>query len=78
MKATFIIAAHHLRRLAKSPGLVLLLAGVPVALALVEYAAFGPSAASGRLARIKVLVIDDDNTPASRGVPRCFIGGSMK
>lgn len=78
MKPALIIAAHHLRRLAKNPGLVVMLAAVPVALALVEYAAFGPSAASGRLPRIKVLVMDEDDTPASRVLARCFTGGSAK
>lgn len=78
MRAALLIAGHHLRRLARSPGLVLLLAAIPITLALIEYAAFGPTAASGKFPPVKVLTLDEDNTFASRMVPQFFAGGPMK
>lgn len=78
MMAAFLIAAHHLLRVARNPGLVLLLVAIPVTLAGIEYAAFGPSAASGKLPPIKVLFLDEDNTLTSRAVPQFFAGGPMK
>jgi len=78
VRTALVIAAHHLRRIAGNPGLVLLLAAIPVTLALIEYAAFGPSAASGKLPPIKVLFLDEDDTFASRAVPQFFAGGPMK
>jgi hypothetical protein len=38
-----IVAAHHLRRLIRRPALVLFLTAVPLTLAFVESAAFGPA-----------------------------------
>ena len=78
MRAAFLIAAHHLLRVARNPGLILLLAAIPVTLAGIEYAAFGPTAASGKLPPIKVLFLDEDNTLTSRAVPQFFAGGPMK
>ncbi|MGH9198221.1 MAG: ABC transporter permease, partial [Acidimicrobiia bacterium] len=78
MSHTLTIASHHLRRMVKNPGLVLLLMAIPTTLALIEYAAFGPSAASGKLPPIKVLFLDEDGTFASRSVPQFFAGGPMK
>jgi hypothetical protein len=78
MKAAFLIAGHHLLRVARNPGLILLLAAIPLTLAGIEYAAFGPSATSGKLPPIKVLFLDEDNTLTSRAVPQFFAGGPMK
>jgi len=71
------IAAHHLRRVARKPGLILLLMAVPVTLAAIEYGAFGPTVAAGRLPPITVLVIDEDQTLASRALPQVFAGGPL-
>jgi ABC-type multidrug transport system permease subunit len=73
--AAFIIAWHHLARIARSPGLILILLAIPVTLAGIEYAAFGPTVASGKLPPIKVLVLDEDKTLASALVPQMFTGG---
>lgn len=78
MRAALVIALHHLRRTVKSPGRVLLMAAVPVTIALVEYAAFGQTAASGKLPPITVLFLDEDKTLASSAVPQFFAGGPMK
>jgi ABC-2 type transport system permease protein len=78
LKAALTIAFHHLRRTVKSPGRVLLMAAVPVTIAILEYAAFGPTVASGKLPPISVLFIDDDKTFASSAVPQFFAGGPMK
>lgn len=72
MIAALAIARHHLRRMARSPGRVLLLAAIPVTLALIEYATFGGMAASGKLPPIRVLLLDEDNTFASNAVPQFF------
>lgn len=72
------IAAHHLRRVARNPGLILLLMAIPITLGLIEYAAFGQSAASGRLPPVKVLILDEDDTFASRALPQVFASGPMK
>ncbi len=73
--AAFYIARHHLYRMVRNPGLIVILAAIPVTLALIEYAAFGPTVASGRLPPIKVLVLDEDDTFLSRAVPQLFTGG---
>lgn len=73
--AAFIIAWHHLARIARSPGLILILLAIPVTLAGIEYAAFGPTVASGKLPPIKVIVLDEDKTLASALVPQMFTGG---
>ncbi len=78
MRAAFIIALHHLRRLARRPGLVLLLVAVPSTLAFIEYAAFGGGVASGKLPPMKVLFIDEDASFASRFVPQFFSNGALK
>src|SRR6059036_3276424 len=70
-----IIARHHLLRILKSPGLVLILLAVPVTLAAIEYAAFGPTVASGKLPPIKVLILDEDKTLVSGAVPQVFTAG---
>jgi ABC-type multidrug transport system permease subunit len=71
----FIIARHHLLRIFRNPGLILILLAVPVTLAVIEYAAFGPTVASGKLPPIKVLVVDEDKTLASGAVPQVFMAG---
>src|SRR5439155_1216503 len=48
---------------------------LPVTLAIIEYAAFGPAVASGKLPPIRVLVLDEDRTLASALVPQLFTGG---
>ncbi len=78
MRVTFIIAVHHLRRLVRRPGLVLLLVAVPVTLAVIEYGAFGGGVASGKLPPIKVLFLDEDASFASRFVPQFFAGGTAR
>lgn len=78
MRAAAVIALHHLRRMVKSPGRVLLMAAVPVTIAVVEYAAFGQTVASGKLPPIPVLFIDEDKSFASSAVPQFFAGGPMK
>jgi ABC-type multidrug transport system permease subunit len=70
-----IIARHHLLRIVRSPGLILILLAVPVTLAALEYAAFGPTVASGKLPPIKVLILDEDRTLASGAVPQVFTAG---
>jgi ABC-type multidrug transport system permease subunit len=77
MRAALIIAAHHLRRLARRPGLVLLLVAVPVTLAVIEYGAFG-RVASGKLPPVKVLFLDEDASFASRFVPEFFSNGAVR
>lgn len=77
MSAVIVIALHHLRRTAKNPGLILLLLAIPVSIAAIEYAAFGGSAASGKLPPVKVLVLDEDDTAVSRAVPQVFTGGPL-
>lgn len=59
----------------RSPGLILILLAVPVTLAVIEYAAFGPTVASGKLPPIKVLMLDEDKTLASGAVPQVFTAG---
>jgi ABC-type multidrug transport system permease subunit len=77
--AALIIARHHLLRIARSPGLILILLAIPVTLAGIEYAAFGPTVASGKLPPIKVLILDEDGTLVSSLVPQMFTaGGPMK
>jgi ABC-2 type transport system permease protein len=77
MKAAVIIAAHHLKRIARNPGLILLLMAIPITLALIEYAAFAPAATSGKLPPIKVLLLDEDRTFASAAVPRLLGAGPL-
>jgi ABC-2 type transport system permease protein len=77
MSSVLTIAAHHLRRLARRPGLVLLLIAVPLTLAGIEYAAFGRSVAAGKLPPVKVLILDEDGSFASRAVPQLFANPSV-
>jgi ABC-type multidrug transport system permease subunit len=77
MRTAAIIAAHHLKRIARRPGLILLLMAIPLTLAGIEYAAFAPAAASGKLPPIKVLVLDEDRTFASSAVPRLIGSGPL-
>ena len=72
-----VIAAHHLRRLLRNPGLILILAAIPVSLALIEYLAFGRTVASGKLPPIRVLVLDEDKTLASAALPRLLSLGPL-
>jgi ABC-type multidrug transport system permease subunit len=74
MVPALIIARHHLVRMVRNPGLIVILAAIPVTLALIEYAAFGPTVASGTLPPITVLVLDEDDTILSRAVPQIFTG----
>jgi ABC-type multidrug transport system permease subunit len=78
MRETLIIARHHLRRLIRNPGLVLLLMAIPVTLAVIEYGAFGQTAAQGKLPPVKVLFLDEDDTLLSGAVPQVFSGGPAK
>ena len=74
-----IIARHHLVRMVRNPWLIVILAAVPVTLAIIEYAAFGPTIASGKLPPITVLVLDEDDTFLSGAVPQIFTGsGPMR
>jgi hypothetical protein len=70
-----IIARHHLLRIVRSPGLIVILLAIPLTLAGIEYAAFGPMVASGKLPPIKVLILDEDRTFVSGGVPQIFTAG---
>lgn len=78
MKAVFSIAAHQIRRVVRNPGLILLLLAIPLTLAIMEYAAFGRTAAEGKLPPTKVLFLDEDDTLASGAVPQVFSGGPAK
>jgi ABC-2 type transport system permease protein len=77
MRTAAIIATHHLKRIVRSPGLILLLMAIPLTLAGIEYAAFAPAAASGKLPPIKVLVLDEDRTFASSAIPRLIGSGPL-
>jgi ABC-2 type transport system permease protein len=78
MPHAFIIAAHHLRRVVRNPGLVLVMLAIPLTLAVIEYAAFGRTAAAGRLPPTTVLFLDEDDTILSGAVPQVFSGGPAK
>lgn len=77
MRGALAIARLHLMRTARNPGLILLLLAIPVSIASLEYAAFGRTAAAGKLPPIKVLVLDEDDSLLSRSVPQLFSGGPM-
>ncbi len=76
--AALIIAGHHLRRIVRNPGLLLLLMAMPISLAVIEYGAFGSTAAQGKLPPTKVLLLDEDDTLVSGAVPYAFSGGPAK
>ena len=78
MRAILIIAAHQIRRVVRNPGLILLLLAIPLTLAVMEYGAFGRTAAAGKLPPTKVLFLDEDDTLASGAVPQVFSGGPAK
>ena len=78
MKPALAIAWHNLRRMFRDPGRVLLLAAIPITLALIEYAAFGNMARTGKLPSTRVLLLDEDDTFASSAVGQVFTGGNMK
>lgn len=78
MSPTWIIAAHHLRRMMRNPGLILLLLAIPVTLAVIEYGAFGRTAAEGKLPPVKVLILDEDQSFLSAAVPQVFSSGPAK
>jgi len=74
-----IVAAHHLRRLVRRPALVLFLTAVPLTLAFVESAAFGPTAAiNGAPPPVPVLFADEDRSGASRALEACVTDGIGK
>jgi ABC-type multidrug transport system permease subunit len=74
-----IVAAHHLRRLVRRPALVLFLTAVPLTLAFVESAAFGPAAsANGAPPPVPVLFADEDQSGASRALEACVTDGIGK
>ncbi len=78
MRGALIIAGHHLRRIVRNPGLLLLLMAMPVSLAVIEYGAFGRTAATGTLPPTKVLFLDQDDSLVSGAVPYAFSGGPAK
>jgi ABC-2 type transport system permease protein len=78
MNSAVAIAVHHLRRVARNPGLILLLLAIPLTIALIEYAAFGQTAAAGKLPPTKVLFLDEDRSLASGAVPQVFAGSPVK
>ena len=78
MPAAFTIAAHHIRRVIRNPGLILLLLAIPLTLAVIEYAAFGRTAAAGTLPPATVLFLDEDDTFVSSALPQVFSGGPAK
>src|SRR3989304_4954808 len=74
-----VTACHHLFRIVRSPGLILILLALPLTLAGIEHAAFGPPVASGGLPPIKVLVLDEDRSFLAGAVPQLFTsGGPLK
>ena len=74
-----VIARHHLFRIVRSPGLIVILLAIPLTLAGIEYAAFGPTVAAGKLPPITVLVLDQDRSFVSGAVPGLFTsGGPLK
>jgi ABC-2 type transport system permease protein len=78
MTAVLTIAAHHIRRVIRNPGLILLLLAIPLTLAIIEYAAFGRTAAAGKLPPATVLFLDEDDTLLSGALPQVFSGGPAK
>jgi ABC-2 type transport system permease protein len=78
MQHALTIAAHHLRRVARSPGLVLVMLAIPLTLAVIEYGAFGRTVAAGKLPPTTVLFLDEDDTLLSGAVPQVFSGGPTK
>jgi ABC-2 type transport system permease protein len=78
MTAALTIAAHHIRRVIRNPGLILLLLAIPLTLAVIEYAAFGRTAAVGKLPPATVLFLDEDDTLVSGALPQVFSGGPAK
>ena len=78
MPPALLIAGHHLRRLVRNPGLVVLLLAIPFTLALIEYGAFGRTVAAGRLPPARILLLDLDQTIVSRLVPQFFAGGDLR
>jgi ABC-type multidrug transport system permease subunit len=78
MRNTFTIALHHIRRVAKTPGLILVLLAIPLTLAIIEYGAFGRTAAVGKLPPTTVLVLDEDDTILSGTVSQAFSAGPAK
>lgn len=78
MHAAVLIALHHLRRMFRSPGLILVLMAIPLTIAGIEYAAFGRSVATGKLPPVKVLVLDEDRSFASGFVKQFFSAGPAK
>lgn len=78
MTPVFTISMHHLRRVVRNPGLILLLLAIPLSIALIEYAAFGQTAAAGKLPPTRVLFLDEDGSLASGAVPQVFAGSPVK
>ncbi|MBI4161159.1 MAG: ABC transporter permease [Acidobacteria bacterium] len=78
-RAVLTIALHHLNRVRRNPGLILLLLAVPFTLAVIEYFAFGKTAAAGKLPPIDVLIIDEDRTITTEEIlPRMFTSGPLR
>ena len=78
MRAVLTIAAHHLRRVARNPGLILVMLAIPLTIAVIEYGAFGRTAAVGKLPPTTVLFLDEDDTLLSGALPQVFSGGPAK
>jgi ABC-2 type transport system permease protein len=78
MITILIVARHHLLRLFRRPALVLFLAAVPLTLAFVESAAFGPPAGPGTLAPVPILLVDEDRTSSSQALGACVTDGIGK
>jgi ABC-2 type transport system permease protein len=76
-RAALLVAGQHLKRLIRKPGLVLLLALIPLTLAVIQWAAFGRLASDGRLPPIRVLVLDDDQSFASGLLLSAFEQGEL-
>jgi ABC-2 type transport system permease protein len=78
MNAMLTIAAHHIRRVVKNPGLILVMLAIPLTIAVMEYFAFGRTAAVGKLPPTTVLFLDEDDTLLSGVLPQVFSGGPAK
>ncbi len=78
MKNAWVIAGHHLKRIIRNPGLLLLLIAIPFTLAVIMYAAFGQTAAAGKLPPIQVLILDQDDSFLSGFFPNLLTSGPLE
>jgi ABC-2 type transport system permease protein len=79
MQPTLLIAAHHLKRIARKPGLIVLLIAVPFTLAVIQYFAFGRTVAAGKLPPIPVLLIDEDESFLTQNIlPGMLTAGPLQ